>query len=189
MNIYKKLQQVKTQLHSIEIKESGNNKFAGYTYMELADFLPHVTRLCNDAGLCTVISFGAIATLTIINSDAPEEQVVFQSPISSAELKGCHAVQNMGAVQTYTKRYLFTHAFDISEHDALDSTHGKDDKVAGSKKTDTPPVLKKEHTEALQNAADFNALLEAWKAIPTAERAAYEAIKDARKAELQGGAK
>jgi hypothetical protein len=44
--------------------------------------------------------------------------------MSSAELKGCHPVQNLGAVQTYLRRYLYTAAFELVEHDALDATTG-----------------------------------------------------------------
>ena len=127
MNVYQKLQKCRVELKTLEIKESGNNKFAGYTYMELGDFLPHIVDLCDKHDLCTLISFDAIeATLTIVNSEKPEEQIVFSSPMSTAELKGCHAIQNLGAVETYLRRYLYVAAFDIVEHDALDSTHGKE---------------------------------------------------------------
>jgi hypothetical protein len=44
--------------------------------------------------------------------------------MSRAELKGCHEVQNLGAVQTYLRRYLWTTAMEIVEHDALDATTG-----------------------------------------------------------------
>jgi len=125
MNIYKKLQLCRKELKSLPIPESGNNKFAGYTYMELGDFLPHIVDLCEAHGLCTLISFGETATLTVVNSDKPEEQIVFHSPMSTASLKGCHEIQNLGAVETYLRRYLYVSAFDIVEHDALDSTQGK----------------------------------------------------------------
>jgi hypothetical protein len=42
--------------------------------------------------------------------------------MSSASLKGCHEVQNLGAVETYIKRYLYQNCFEIVEGDALDST-------------------------------------------------------------------
>ena len=42
--------------------------------------------------------------------------------MSSAALKGCHEVQNLGAVQTYLRRYLWVTAMEIVEHDALDSS-------------------------------------------------------------------
>ena len=125
-NVYKRLQHCRAELKKLPIKESGENKFAGYKYMELGDCLPHIVDLCEVNGLCTIVSFQEDATLTIINSDKPEEQIIFHSPMSTAELKGCHAIQNLGAVETYLRRYLYVNAFDIVEHDALDSTHGKD---------------------------------------------------------------
>lgn len=128
MNVYQKLQKCRVELKTLEIKESGNNKFAGYTYMELGDFLPHIVDLCDKHGLCTLISFGTEATLTVVNSEEPTEQIVFSSPMSTASLKGCHEIQNLGAVETYLRRYLYVSAFDIVEHDALDSTQGKDEK-------------------------------------------------------------
>jgi len=132
MNVYQKLQKCRVDLKKLPIKESGNNKFAGYTYMELGDFLPHIVDLCETNGLCSLVSFGETATLTIINSDMPEERIVFSSPMSTAELKGCHPIQNLGAVETYLRRYLYVAAFDIVEHDALDGTVGKE-------KTDNRP--------------------------------------------------
>jgi hypothetical protein len=45
--------------------------------------------------------------------------------MSTAALKGCHEVQNLGAVQTYLRRYLWVAALEIVEHDALDATTGK----------------------------------------------------------------
>ena len=47
--------------------------------------------------------------------------------MGSAALKGCHEVQNIGAVETYQRRYLWVAALEIVEHDALDATTGQDD--------------------------------------------------------------
>lgn len=139
MNVFKKLQKCRAELKKIEIKESGENKFAGYQYMELGDFLPHIVDLCDEHGLCTVVSFGDVATLTVVNSDKPEETIIFTSPMSTAELKGCHAIQNLGAVETYLRRYLYVNAFDIVEHDALDSTHGKEKPQHPAAQGQNPP--------------------------------------------------
>jgi hypothetical protein len=46
--------------------------------------------------------------------------------MGSAALKGCHEVQNIGAVETYQRRYLWVTALEIVEHDALDSSEGVD---------------------------------------------------------------
>lgn len=142
MNIYQKLQRCRAELKNVKIKESGNNKFAGYTYMELGDFLPHIVSLCDTHGLCTLVSFGdTAATLTIINSEAPEESVVISSPMSTASLKGCHEIQNLGAVETYLRRYLYVTAFEIVEHDALDSSTGKSDSQQAHKETRPVPKI------------------------------------------------
>jgi hypothetical protein len=45
--------------------------------------------------------------------------------MGSASLKGCHEIQNIGACETYSTRYLWTAALCIVEHDALDATTGK----------------------------------------------------------------
>ena len=48
--------------------------------------------------------------------------------MSKAELKGCHEVQNLGAVETYIKRYLYQNCFEIVESDALNGTHNPNEK-------------------------------------------------------------
>ena len=124
MSVYKKLQEARIQLQNTKLNKSGKNKFAGYEYFELGDFLPQIQNICQKVGLCGVLSFtGDTAYLTIHDTDG-EGFVTFTSPMSSAALKGCHDVQNLGAVQTYLRRYLWTNAFEIVEHDALDATTG-----------------------------------------------------------------
>ena len=133
MNVYKKLQQARLKLQSAPLKKSGRNKFAGYEYFELADFLPTIQTIFAEVGLCGTVSFGTeLATLTIVDTDATDNTqpnfVIFSSPMSTAELKGCHRIQNLGAVQTYLRRYLWVAAMEIVEHDALDATTGSDSK-------------------------------------------------------------
>jgi hypothetical protein len=123
MNVYKKLQAARVELQSKEIKKSGNNKFAGYKYFELGDYLPTIQVIFNNTGLCGVVRFSdTAATLTIYDVDDPTQSIEFQSPMSTAALKGCHEVQNLGAVQTYIRRYLWQTALEIVEHDALDAS-------------------------------------------------------------------
>ncbi len=124
MNIYEKLQKCRTDLQNTNLKKTGSNKFAGYSYFELADFLPKVNELFRDAKLCGIIIYThEIATLTVVNSEKPEETILFTSPMSTAALKGCHEVQNLGAVETYLRRYLYMTALEITDSDALDKTH------------------------------------------------------------------
>ena len=125
MSVYKKLQQARMLLQNTKLSKSGKNKFAGYEYFELGDFLPAIQKICLDQGLCGTVSFTQdTAYLTIYDVEKPDQFTTFTSPMSSASLKGCHDVQNLGAVQTYLRRYLWTNAFEIVEHDSLDATTG-----------------------------------------------------------------
>jgi hypothetical protein len=46
--------------------------------------------------------------------------------MAEANLKGNHEIQNLGAVETYQRRYLWMTAMEIVEHDILDSGREKD---------------------------------------------------------------
>lgn len=128
MSAHKKLMRARLTLQSLKLKKSGLNKFAGYSYFELGDFIPTVQSIFFDLGLCGVVSYGQdIATLTITDVD-DGTFLTITSPMSTAALKGCHEVQNLGAVETYVRRYLWVTAMEIVEHDALDATVGADNK-------------------------------------------------------------
>ena len=126
MSVHAKLMQARIKLQGMQLKKSGLNKFAGYEYFELGDFLPATQTIFSELGLCGVVSFGSdIATLTITDTETNTE-IKITSPMAEANLKGCHPIQNLGAVETYTRRYLWVTAMEIVEHDALDATTGKD---------------------------------------------------------------
>lgn len=146
MNVYKKLQQARLKLQSAPLKKSGRNTFAKYEYFELADFLPTIQTIFDEVGLCGTVSFGTeLATLTIVDTDATTNTqpnfVIFSSPMSTAELKGCHPIQNLGAVQTYLRRYLWVAAMEIVEHDSLDATTGKDDLKKAEPTIENPRIV------------------------------------------------
>ena len=148
-NIYSKMQKARCEFQEKPLKKSGHNKFAGYHYFELGDFLPTINSLLEKYNLCSNISFdNDMATLTIVNAENTDEKLVFTSPMSNANLKGCHDVQNLGAVQTYLRRYLWVNAFEIVESDGLDAITGKDEPKGTSK------------TKANVNAAKIMKLIE-----------------------------
>jgi len=127
-SIYKKLMAARVAFNAIPLKKSGLNKFAGYSYFQLADFLPQAQQTFNDIGLCGVISYGLeIATLTIYDMDT-DQKIEITSPMAEANLKGSHPIQNLGAVETYTRRYLWMTALELVEHDAIDSSEPVNDK-------------------------------------------------------------
>jgi len=130
MNVYQKLNDAREQFHKAKLKKSGHNKFANYYYFELGDFVIPALEIFKQIGLTSIISFGKEeASMTIVNNDKTEEKIIITSPMSTAALKGCHEVQNLGAVQTYIRRYLWVAALEVLEHDALDGTVGSDKKT------------------------------------------------------------
>jgi hypothetical protein len=135
MNVYQRLNAAREAFHSQELRKSGHNKFAGYQYFELGDFVVPALAIFKHVGLTSVISFGADqAVMRIVNTEKPEDFIEITSPMSEANLKGCHPVQNLGAVQTYTRRYLWVAALEIVEHDAIDSNEPVKQEVKQAKK-------------------------------------------------------
>ncbi len=126
INVHHKLSTARRKFHSLKLEKTGENKFAGYKYFELGDFLIPALTVFDEVGLGATVSFTAdLATMTIRDLDNPADTLAVTSPMGSAALKGCHEVQNIGAVETYQRRYLWVAALEIVEHDALDATTGK----------------------------------------------------------------
>ena len=123
MNVFEKLNEARLRFQNANVKKSGHNNFAGYTYYELADILPVINKLAKELKFSCVVNFTKeLATLDFVDLEKTEDKITFTSPMASATLKGCHEVQNMGARETYLKRYLYQNCFEIVEADALDAT-------------------------------------------------------------------
>ena len=84
---------------------------------------------------------------TLVNTDNPEEKIIFNSPMieltvldKEGNIKppaGMNSVQALGSTQTYQRRYLYMACLDIVEADAFDATNGKANPETG--KVDTAP--------------------------------------------------
>lgn len=175
MSVYKKLAKARVMLQSIEMTKSGHNKFAGYRYFELGDFMPHINKIFDELGLFGWVTFDrAEAILTIRDADGDDPGIQITSPMAEAALKGTHPIQNLGAVETYQRRYLWVTALEIVEHDALDSSE---------------PVKEVDLTDfesALESASDLKNLMEIWNTIPKEHHKALKAKAAEVKARLEG---
>lgn len=152
--VHKKLMQARIMLQNAPLKKSGHNKFAGYSYFELGDFIPTINQIFAEIGLCGVVSYDSeIASLTITDVD-DGTNIIITSPMADANLKGCHPIQNLGAVETYTRRYLWVTAMEIVEHDALDSSAPiKEEKVIITPTQGIADTLPPEEMEYLRELA------------------------------------
>lgn len=132
-NIYIKLMDVRVKFSKLNLKKSGENKFANFKYFELADFLPQATELLEKAKLCPIVVFtNDYATLTLINGENPTEQIVFTSPMRDLQLKGSNELQALGSIETYQTRYLYIQLLNITESDTFDATSGKNEAKSNS---------------------------------------------------------
>ena len=154
MGVHKKLMEARILLQQAPLKKSGHNKFAGYSYFELGDFLPTINQIFYKVGLCGVVSFGKEVAQLCITDVEDNSVICITSPMAEANLKGCHPIQNLGAVETYTRRYLWVSAMEIVEHDALDSSAPlKEDKVIISPTQGAMDNIPQDEVQYLQELA------------------------------------
>jgi len=142
MNIFTKIQHVRAELQTKNIIKSGINKFSGFSYFELSDFLPAINELCLKYHLFTYEDINSnIARITAVDCDNPDSIFTLTMDSAEVELKGMNKIQGIGSQQTYLRRYLYMSLFEISESDMLDAVTGKEeDKENKSKKTTTKNV-------------------------------------------------
>lgn len=202
MNVYQKLQEARVRLQNMELKKTGRNTFAGYDYFELGDFLLPTQTIFKELGLCGVVSFTQeLAKLTVVDVEGGNT-IEFTSPMGSANLKGCHEVQNIGAVETYQRRYLWVAAMEIVEHDALDATTAKDKDVPESRQS-SKPASAKNATPAktpdgpepdaailaqMNGARDVQSLTKVMNALPQSDKRLYTGHFNQRMQELKKAA-
>jgi hypothetical protein len=138
MSVYAKLQKARLQLVTSGIKKTGHNKHGGWFYYELGDFIPTIHKLFDAVGLCGVVRFGEIATLTIYDTES-DGHIVFSTPIVYAEAAKGQPIQLLGSTHTYIRRYLWLLAMEIVEADAIDSEEQEEKPVKIAPKA-KPPV-------------------------------------------------
>ncbi len=131
-DIYQELQEVRDELSKCSLKKSGTNKHLGFSYFELADFLPKATELLNNHHLTPIFRIEIddtgmeYAYLTLVKGN---EQIIFKTPTANPQASN-NPIQMLGSKITYMRRYLYLIALDIIENDSVDPAITKEDKVA-----------------------------------------------------------
>ena len=119
MSIYAKLAQARVKLQKENLKKTGNNR--SFKYFELKDFLPRVNEIFDELKMCAVVRYSSeLATLTIYDCEK-DESIEFTSPMVQKALPSGTEIQNLGAIQTYQRRYLYLTTLEIVEDDLVDS--------------------------------------------------------------------
>ena len=132
LTIHGKMARIKKELNEVEIPKSGHNKFAGFSYHELKDFMPYINELNEKYGVNDTIQIDPetkTCRLFLTNTENPEDFVIVTVPYTEAEMLGkggaastVDAIQRMGATITYNRRYLYLTAYNIQENDAVDAS-------------------------------------------------------------------
>lgn len=164
-NVYQKLIEAREKFLTSEINQSGKNMQLFFKYFELTDIVPTITHIFKDLGLLAVVRFtDTVATLTIVNTDNPEETIDFPAPfnqiqpiVSNAGKQVTNDMQALGSSITYMRRYLYMIALDICESDSIDANLGKGETAstpAAEKKAPATPEQRQEVKENLTAPAD-----------------------------------
>lgn len=125
-NLNESIIEIRVELQNSKIKKSGKNKFAGFDYFELADFLPRLNELMQKEGINDNFKItNDIASLTLIKGEEKQEYtmpfVMFATPLNKSGQPSMQDIQYLGALNTYYKRYLYLNAFGITDGEVIDS--------------------------------------------------------------------
>lgn len=160
LNVYQKLILARKRFLERNVKKSGVNRQLEFQYFELQDIVPSATRIFQNVGLVGIVKFvptvqsneevpivpaAPIATMTVVNVDAPDEHIDFFLPYREVEQiksKSGNTVTNplqaLGSSVTYLRRYLWMLAMDIVEQDDVDATLGAQEQPTTPQPKSTP---------------------------------------------------
>ena len=146
-NLNESIISIRVKLQNAKLKKSGKNKFAGFDYFELADFLPKLNELMLEEGVNDIFYIkNDYATLELqkgaeINTYTMPF-VLFETPLTYKKDKEGNFIKNkegdyiqvpsmqdiqyLGALNTYYKRYLYLNAFGITDGEVIDSMNNND---------------------------------------------------------------
>ena len=168
-NVYQKLLEARVLFMEEDVKKSGKNMKMSYKYFELQDIVPVALPIFQKVGLLPIVSFdNDMAIMHIINVDNPGEHIAFTSPMREIEAiissktggEVTNAIQRLGSVETYQRRYLYMVALDIVESDSIEPTTGNNaPPPAPAPKTTTAPPTAEQRQEVTKTltAPDGNA--------------------------------
>ena len=161
---------IRVKLQNSKLKKSGNNKFAGFDYFELADFLPRLNELMLEEGINDLFTIeGDEVALTLLRGE--EEQtykmpfINFSVPVNKSGQPSMQEIQYLGALNTYYKRYLYLNAFGITDGEVIDSMDNNEYKATKKATTEKKEVkASPKQIELIQSlVSDIPAMLNYYK--------------------------
>lgn len=142
LNVYSKLLKARAMFLGSDAKKTGKNMQLAFKYFELDDIVPVATQIFEEVGLISLVNFTPdLATMTIVNVDNSEDNIIFSTPfiqlspiVSNAGKQATNEMQALGSSITYMRRYLYMIALDICEPDNIEPT------ISGTPNTPITPA-------------------------------------------------
>lgn len=126
MSIYQKFNTMRLAFHKLPLKKTGYNDHNKSRFFQIDDFIKQSLQLCDEHGFCPLVSFSDdSATLTFIEIETGKS-IVFNSPFTRDALPKGTGAQNLGAAQTYIRRYLWAMAWELVEQDEVEQAQTKE---------------------------------------------------------------
>lgn len=157
-NVYQKLIKAREQFLNADVQKTGKNMHLSFKYFELDDIVPTATRIFSEIGLVPIVNFTAdVATMTVVNTDNPEDTVAFIAPfnqiapiVSNTGKQATNEMQALGSSITYMRRYLYMMALDICESDSIDANIGKPAPTTPAPEAPKAPATPQQRQEVKQ---------------------------------------
>lgn len=135
MTLNESIIKIRVDLQNSKIKKTGYNKFSGFDYFELADFLPKLNEFMLEEKINDIFTIeDGYAILKLVRGeeqntykipfvifDTPTKMKYIQETGEYKEVKQVQDIQNLGGLNTYYKRYLYLNAFGITDGEVFDS--------------------------------------------------------------------
>lgn len=142
LNLNESIIKIRVDLQNSKIKKSGMNKFAGFSYYELSDFLPKLNELMMENGVNDVFTIdGELCSLNLLKGAESNTYEIpftqFSTPLNKSGLPSMQDIQYLGALNTYYKRYLYLNAFGITDGEVIDGMNNDDIKQGEQKPKST----------------------------------------------------
>ena len=158
-NVYQKLIKAREQFLNADVQKTGKNMHLSFKYFELDDIVPTATRIFSEIGLVPIVNFTVdVATMTVVNTDNPEDTVAFIAPfnqiapiVSNTGKQATNEMQALGSSITYMRRYLYMMALDICESDSIDANIGKPTPAAPAPEAPKAPATPQQRQEVKEN--------------------------------------
>lgn len=121
MGTYERLAHVRLEVNEYLESKSGANDEEGFNYFELKDFMPIVNNIFLKYRIIGIFGFpdDKQSKLEIKNFDDKDDTIEFTMNRVRVNMK--NAMQGEGAINTYSKRYLYMNALELCDKDIFDA--------------------------------------------------------------------